>query len=265
MLAGRSPFDIVGATDNPDQNTEDYLFQVTMSTGFCITLVFQVILEKTIRIPRSLSVKAASILKGFLNKNPADRLGCHRDSGFGEIMNHPFFKVDFRWKWWSWLYFWYFDDCGDLCKWSKSWWKRAKKVGQGLQSPLLSNARKKVFLWEVFPYIAIFEIQLILPDNRMGDARAKADSASISSKARERKRSRQLPPWGSFWSHVFLSAILITFFWEKIFSVHGWAGATNPGWPWHHWKDWPDRIRGIRVRFWSKLIIAPPLLTIILV
>ena len=38
-------------------------------------------------------MKAASILKGFLNKNPADRLGCHRDSGFGEIMNHPFFKV----------------------------------------------------------------------------------------------------------------------------------------------------------------------------
>ena len=69
----------MGATDNPDQNTEDYLFQV--------------ILEKTIRIPRSLSVKAASILKGFLNKNPADRLGCHRDSGFGEIMNHPFFKT----------------------------------------------------------------------------------------------------------------------------------------------------------------------------
>jgi len=79
MLAGRSPFDIVGATDNPDQNTEDYLFQV--------------ILEKTIRIPRSLSVKAASILKGFLNKNPADRLGCNRDHGFMEIMTHPFFKT----------------------------------------------------------------------------------------------------------------------------------------------------------------------------
>ena len=29
MLAGRSPFDVVGATDNPDQNTEDYLFQGT--------------------------------------------------------------------------------------------------------------------------------------------------------------------------------------------------------------------------------------------
>ncbi|KAH9634294.1 hypothetical protein HF086_011554 [Spodoptera exigua] len=28
MLAGRSPFDIAQAADNPDQNTEDYLFQV---------------------------------------------------------------------------------------------------------------------------------------------------------------------------------------------------------------------------------------------
>ena len=27
MLAGRSPFDAVGNADNPDQNTEDYLFQ----------------------------------------------------------------------------------------------------------------------------------------------------------------------------------------------------------------------------------------------
>uniref|UniRef100_A0A3P9PEN0 protein kinase C n=1 Tax=Poecilia reticulata TaxID=8081 RepID=A0A3P9PEN0_POERE len=55
MMAGRSPFDIVGSNENPDQNTEDYLFQV--------------ILEKQIRIPRSLSVKAASVLKGFLNKS----------------------------------------------------------------------------------------------------------------------------------------------------------------------------------------------------
>jgi len=37
-------------------------------------------------------VKAASVLKGFLNKNPADRLGCHRESGFFDIVNHPFFK-----------------------------------------------------------------------------------------------------------------------------------------------------------------------------
>ncbi|XP_069361009.1 atypical protein kinase C isoform X1 [Maniola hyperantus] len=77
MLAGRSPFDIAHAADNPDQNTEDYLFQV--------------ILEKTIRIPRSLSVKAASVLKGFLNKNPAERLGCS-ENGFLDIVNHPFFK-----------------------------------------------------------------------------------------------------------------------------------------------------------------------------
>ena len=82
MLAGRSPFDIVTATDNPDQNTEDYLFQV--------------ILEKPIRIPRSLSVKASSCLKGFLNKNPLDRLGCRMgpegESTFSEIMTHIFFK-----------------------------------------------------------------------------------------------------------------------------------------------------------------------------
>ncbi|XP_026735413.1 atypical protein kinase C isoform X4 [Trichoplusia ni] len=77
MLAGRSPFDIAQAADNPDQNTEDYLFQV--------------ILEKTIRIPRSLSVKAASVLKGFLNKSPGERLGCG-ENGFLDIVSHPFFK-----------------------------------------------------------------------------------------------------------------------------------------------------------------------------
>ncbi|CAG2213943.1 PRKCI [Mytilus edulis] len=51
-----------------------------------------VILEKTIRIPRSLSVKAASILKGFLNKNPVERLGCHPQTGFSDIMSHPFYR-----------------------------------------------------------------------------------------------------------------------------------------------------------------------------
>ncbi|XP_013393561.1 protein kinase C iota type isoform X2 [Lingula anatina] len=78
MMAGRSPFDIVGGAENPDQNTEDYLFQV--------------ILEKTIRIPRSLSVKAASVLKGFLNKNPQERLGCHPQTGFADIQSHPFYR-----------------------------------------------------------------------------------------------------------------------------------------------------------------------------
>ncbi|XP_012282718.1 atypical protein kinase C isoform X3 [Orussus abietinus] len=80
MLAGRSPFDITGASENPDQNTEDYLFQV--------------ILQKTIRIPRTLSVKAGSVLKGFLCKDPAERLGCGRGpSAFLDIVDHPFFKA----------------------------------------------------------------------------------------------------------------------------------------------------------------------------
>uniref|UniRef100_A0A673Z7K7 Protein kinase C n=1 Tax=Salmo trutta TaxID=8032 RepID=A0A673Z7K7_SALTR len=76
MMAGRSPFDII--TDNPDMNTEEYLFQV--------------ILEKTIRIPRSLSVKAASVLKGFLNKDPKERLGCQVQTGFADIKSHTFFR-----------------------------------------------------------------------------------------------------------------------------------------------------------------------------
>ena len=96
MLAGKSPFD-VGTHDLPEQSTEDYLFQgLRCCTHYTINIVMQhsaewhasaciyieisgmqmlvflwyplVILEKTIRIPRSLSVKAAGVLKGFLNK-----------------------------------------------------------------------------------------------------------------------------------------------------------------------------------------------------
>ncbi|XP_063292750.1 protein kinase C zeta type isoform X1 [Pelobates fuscus] len=76
MMAGRSPFDII--TDNPDMNTEDYLFQV--------------ILEKPIRIPRFLSVKASHVLKGFLCKDPKDRLGCQPHTGFSDIKSHTFFR-----------------------------------------------------------------------------------------------------------------------------------------------------------------------------
>lgn len=50
------------------------------------------ILEKTIRIPRSLSVKAATVLKAFLEKRPLERLGCSRENAFMDIVNHPFFK-----------------------------------------------------------------------------------------------------------------------------------------------------------------------------
>lgn len=65
-----------------------------------IIFFFIVILEKTIRIPRSLSVKASSVLKGFLNKTPAERLGCN---GFFEIVQHGFFK-SIDWELVSYLY-----------------------------------------------------------------------------------------------------------------------------------------------------------------
>lgn len=84
MMAGRSPFDIAGAVDNPDKTHEDYLFQV--------------ILDKPIRFPRSLSVRAQSVLKGFLNKDPGGRLGCNLESGFEDIQNHLYFKTHIDWE-----------------------------------------------------------------------------------------------------------------------------------------------------------------------
>ena len=78
MMAGRSPFEPVNEnpSENPDLNTEDHLFQV--------------ILDKPIRIPRNLSVRAASVLKSFLQKQPEDRLGSN--DGLREIQQHQFFK-----------------------------------------------------------------------------------------------------------------------------------------------------------------------------
>ena len=38
MLAGRSPFDIVGASENPDQNTEDYLFHGLLSDSLFLLM-----------------------------------------------------------------------------------------------------------------------------------------------------------------------------------------------------------------------------------
>ncbi|VDN59470.1 unnamed protein product [Dracunculus medinensis] len=86
MMAGRSPFDVVGMVNEVDQNTEDYLFQI--------------ILEKQIRIPRSLSVKAATILKGFLNKEPTERLGCCSDidEALDDMKTHPFFRNNIDWE-----------------------------------------------------------------------------------------------------------------------------------------------------------------------
>ena len=66
---------------------------LSSSNAPSVNFWFAVILEKTIRIPRSLSVKAAQVLKGFLNKSPTERLGCHPQTGFTDIMNHSFYKT----------------------------------------------------------------------------------------------------------------------------------------------------------------------------
>lgn len=98
MLCGRSPFDISGI-ENAEQVPslcQSRKRRSIHSSSFLQTtedFLFQVILEKAIRIPRSLSVKSASVLKGFLNKSPAERLGCSRESGFLDIVNHQFFKT----------------------------------------------------------------------------------------------------------------------------------------------------------------------------
>lgn len=60
MMAGRSPFNIA-AVDEHEQNSEDILFQH--------------ILEKPIRIPRTLSVRAAGILRAFMNKVLFENVG----------------------------------------------------------------------------------------------------------------------------------------------------------------------------------------------
>ncbi|XP_074040789.1 atypical protein kinase C-like [Leptinotarsa decemlineata] len=77
MLTGRSPFDMDRTSENSELNNF-YLYQVIM--------------EKPIRIPRSLSVSAANVLRRFLNKNPAERLGCRNPDVFTEIIEHPFFE-----------------------------------------------------------------------------------------------------------------------------------------------------------------------------
>lgn len=98
MLCGRSPFDISGI-ENVEQAPnicQSRKRRSIHSSSFLQTtedFLFQVILEKAIRIPRSLSVKAASVLKGFLNKHPDERLGCQGGNSFLDIVNHQFFKT----------------------------------------------------------------------------------------------------------------------------------------------------------------------------
>jgi atypical protein kinase C iota type len=76
MMAGKSPFDINDAHAATAENSEE--------------LLFQVILERPIRMPRSLSIPASKVLKRFLDKDPDTRLGC---SGLADIQSDSFFRT----------------------------------------------------------------------------------------------------------------------------------------------------------------------------
>jgi len=75
MMAGQPPFEA--------DNEED---------------LFQSILHDDVLYPVWLSREAVSILKGFMTKNPARRLGCVAAQG-GElaIRAHPFFSKEIDW------------------------------------------------------------------------------------------------------------------------------------------------------------------------
>ena len=74
MLAGQPPFE----ADNEDD-------------------LFESILHDDVLYPVWLSKEAVSILKGFMTKNPAKRLGCVQACGSEQaILTHPFFR-DMDW------------------------------------------------------------------------------------------------------------------------------------------------------------------------
>uniref|UniRef100_A0A915NCU4 protein kinase C n=1 Tax=Meloidogyne javanica TaxID=6303 RepID=A0A915NCU4_MELJA len=84
MMVGRSPFQ--APIEEYQEYSEDFLFQV--------------ILERQIRIPRNLSVRAANVLKGFLNKDQNERLGCKPDleEGLNDIKTNAFFRYSIDWE-----------------------------------------------------------------------------------------------------------------------------------------------------------------------
>jgi len=94
MLVGKSPFGEVS------EITEEQLFDGNIIQIMVIfkqfyhkvNFFFIAILENPLSIPRSLSFQAASVLRGFLNKNPGDRLGCNEYTGFYDLKTHLFFK-----------------------------------------------------------------------------------------------------------------------------------------------------------------------------
>ncbi|KFO30933.1 Protein kinase C iota type [Fukomys damarensis] len=77
MMVGESPFHLVESSDNPDQNSNNLL---------------EVILQRKIHIPYYLSIKAASVLKSFLNRDPVERLGFFPLRRFADVQGHLFFQ-----------------------------------------------------------------------------------------------------------------------------------------------------------------------------
>ncbi|KAK3591279.1 hypothetical protein CHS0354_004327 [Potamilus streckersoni] len=76
MMAGQPPFE----ADNEDD-------------------LFESILHDDVLYPVWLSKEAVSILKGFMTKNPAKRLGCVKAHGAEKaILNHPFFHEKIDWE-----------------------------------------------------------------------------------------------------------------------------------------------------------------------
>ncbi|XP_064603809.1 calcium-independent protein kinase C-like isoform X2 [Liolophura sinensis] len=76
MMAGQPPFE----ADNEDD-------------------LFESILHDDVLYPVWLSKEAVSILKGFMTKNPAKRLGCVRSHGLEKsILIHPFFHDKIDWE-----------------------------------------------------------------------------------------------------------------------------------------------------------------------
>lgn len=70
MMAGQPPFE----ADNEDD-------------------LFEAILHDDVLYPIWLTKEAVSILKGFMTKNPENRLGCVvANGGENAIKNHPFFQ-----------------------------------------------------------------------------------------------------------------------------------------------------------------------------
>ncbi|CAJ0577852.1 unnamed protein product, partial [Mesorhabditis spiculigera] len=84
MMAGRSPFVIV-STDDQESSQE---------------ALFEAILCNRIRFPSTLTNTAKAVLRGLLNKDPGERLGCNRDidQSLIDMQEHQFFKGHIDWE-----------------------------------------------------------------------------------------------------------------------------------------------------------------------